>query len=263
MSAAAASTRPTWRDISKTRAFLTHLALSGLVVGTVVAIVFTVWYPGPFFDAAGTSSVLRVLIGVDLVVGPTLTAIVFKPGKPSLAFDLSVIAAIQIAALAYGVSVLYQERPYYMVFAIDRFHILARKDVYPEGADENGWDEKPWIGPRPVIASLPAGTKAKQRLLEETLFEGKPDIEQRPEFWSPYSEQLSAVTERAEPIEKLRREKADLDDDIDAIVRDRAVPEDRLGWLPVIAKRGDMTAVIDRGDGSIVAVLDVEPWPLL
>jgi hypothetical protein len=263
MTRPATSERVRWRDVSKTRAFLTHLALSGLAVGTVVAIVFTVWYPGPFFEATGTSSVLRVLISVDLIVGPTLTAIVFKPGKPGLTFDLCVIATIQITALAYGVTVLYQERPYYMVFALDRFHILAHKDVWPEGADKNGWDDKPWIGPRPVFASIPTDVKGQQRLLEETVFEGKPDIEQRPEFWSPYAEHLSAVEKRAEPIEKLRLERADLDNDIDAIIRDRGESEESLGWLPVVAKHGDMTAVIDRDDGSIVAVLDVEPWPLL
>ena len=63
---------------------------------------FWVWYPTPYFAIDGGWQVLRILAGVDVVLGPLLTFIVFKIGKPSLKFDMSCIILMQIGALIYG-----------------------------------------------------------------------------------------------------------------------------------------------------------------
>ncbi len=56
-----------------------------------------------------------------------VTLIVFNPGKrlALLRLDLAVIGTIQAAALAYGVSVIAEARPVYMVFTVDRFDLVA------------------------------------------------------------------------------------------------------------------------------------------
>jgi len=254
---------PFWLEVSKPRAFFGHLGLSALVVAIVILFVFFVWYPSPFFEATGTASVLKVLIGVDLVVGPLLTAIVFKRGKPYLKLDHSVIAAIQLAALIYGVSVLYEERPYYMVFAVDRFHVLADKDAVIADPADLSWIDKPAIGPAAIVANLPTSLEAQQRLLEETLFEGKPDIERRPEFWAPYDEFTDMIAARTADLSKIRRGAPEMTDRLDALVLRSGKPESELGFLPVAAKKGNVSAIIDRTDSTIVGVLDIDPWPLM
>ncbi|TDJ46048.1 MAG: hypothetical protein E2O51_03835, partial [Gammaproteobacteria bacterium] len=190
-------------SISKLQAFLIHLTGSALVVGTLCAVIFFVWYPAPYFAAKGASGVLLVLIGVDLILGPTLTLILFRPRKPGLVFDLSVILTIQLAALVYGTTTLYQERPYYLVFAVDRLEILAYKDVDSSMIEYEELRRKPFIGPILAVASLPEGQDEFQRLLEETAFEGKPDIERRPEFWSPYANRSDDVIARARSLAEL------------------------------------------------------------
>jgi hypothetical protein len=55
------------------------------------------------FDIAGGWEGLRIVIAVDLVLGPLLTLVVYKAGKSSLTFDLSCIAIFQIACLGGGV----------------------------------------------------------------------------------------------------------------------------------------------------------------
>lgn len=264
MNTVSLTSRPAgWLEVSKLRAFLSHLAISGSIVGIVVALVFFVWYPSPFFQATGTVSVLRVLIGVDLVLGPMLTAIVFKPRKPYLKLDLAVIATVQLAALIYGVSVLYQERPYYMVFAVDRFHVLARKDAVIENPAETAWIHKPFIGPVTVVANLPADLAARQRLVEETVFEGKPDIERRPEFWGPYETYGHEIGARAAKLGKIRTGAPASVAALTALVKRSGKPESELGFLPVVAKKRNVTAIVDRSSNSIVGILDVDPWPLL
>ena len=45
---------------------------------------------------------MRGDVGKTTVVGPLLTLIVFRAGKPGMKFDLAVIGLVQVAALAYG-----------------------------------------------------------------------------------------------------------------------------------------------------------------
>jgi hypothetical protein len=68
---------------------------------------FFVWYPPPYFEVDGGWRILRILAGVDVVVGPLLTLILFKPGKPGLKFDMTCIALMQIGALVYGGTIIY------------------------------------------------------------------------------------------------------------------------------------------------------------
>jgi hypothetical protein len=258
--------RKGWLDISRGRAFFTHLACSATVVGLVCALIFFVWYPHPYFQAAGAWNVLRVLIGVDLVVGPLLTLIVFKPGKWGLKFDLCAIATVQLAALIYGITVIYSERPYFTVFALDRYYVLARKDVDQEqladpalvAAERIG--RKPARGPLLVVATRPSDAAGMQRLLDETVFGGKPDIQHRPEYWENYAQAATQVVARAQPLATLRAERADSAGAIDRLVAKLARPEAELGFLPIVAKNRDLAMIVERASGLPIEVLDVDPW---
>jgi hypothetical protein len=255
-----------WLEVSRGRAFFTHLCISATIVGAICALIFFVWYPHPYFQAAGAWNVLRVLIGVDLVVGPLLTLIVFKPGKWGLKFDLCAIATIQLAALIYGISVIYTERPYFTVFALDRFYVLARKDVDQEqladpalvAAERIG--RKPLRGPLLVVAQRPADDAGMQRLIEETVFGTKPDIQQRPEFWTTYGQAVGNVVVRAHPLAALRAERSDSAAAIDGLVAKLGLPEAELGFLPIVAKNKDLALIVEAASGLPLDVLDVDPW---
>lgn len=255
---------PSWLDVSRPRAFLSHLALSATVVGIVCALIFFVWYPHPYFQAIGAWSVLRVLVGVDLVLGPVLTLILFKPGKWGLKFDLAFIACVQLAALVYGVSVIYRERPYFNVFAVDRFTVHAYGNVdeaqWAEAVAAGRLDPKPWRGPTLVVATRPTDEAAYQRLLDETVFGGKPDIDRRPEFWSRYDEQAAQVLARQQPLATLRAARPDSHAAIGALVDALDVAEEQLGFVPMIAKNRDVSMIVDAKTGEPLEVLDVDPW---
>lgn len=255
-----------WLDVSRGRAFFTHLCGSATIVGLVCALIFFVWYPHPYFEAAGAWNVLRVLIGVDLVVGPLLTLIVFKPGKWGLKFDLCAIAVVQLTALIYGITVIYSERPYFTVFAHDRFYVLARKDIDEEQLADPALvaperiGRKPLRGPLLVAAKRPADDAGMQRLLEETVFQGKPDIQQSPKYWADYASQTTQVVARAEPLAKLRAARPDAGVVIERLVADLARPEAELGFLPVVAKNKDLAIIVEASSGLPLEVLDVDPW---
>src|SRR4051812_36214776 len=117
--------------MSRWRASGIHLLLSAAMAAAVLAFMLSVWYPGPLFEAAGGSHLIFILVAVDVTLGPLITLIIFKTGKPGLKFDLAVIATLQVAALAYGMHTVYLARPVYLVFTKDRFDLVSAKDLDP------------------------------------------------------------------------------------------------------------------------------------
>jgi len=245
--------------VSKKTAFLCHFSLSLLVVGTVLAIVFLLWYPGLYFRVVGAMEVLKVLIGVDLVLGPVLTLILYKPNKPGLLVDICMIAAIQLSALVYGVSVIYQERPYYAVFSVDRFEVLAERDVDLSSIPDAERFVKPWGQPLVVFANLPTDTEARNRIIEETLFEGKPDIHRRPELWSSYDERADAVISRAKPLANLVALRPDVAGEITALMG-QYDNTDQLVFVPIMGKRRVFSLVLDTISKHPLEIIDIDPW---
>lgn len=247
-------------SVSRLQAFLIHLTASALVVATLCAIIFVVWYPAPYFTAKGVSGVLWILVGVDLILGPTLTLLLFRPRKPGLIFDLSVIVTIQLAAFVYGATTIYQERPYYLIFAVDRFEILAYKDVDSSMIEYEELRRKPFVGPILAVASLPKDQDELQRLIEETLFEGKPDIERRPEFWSPYANRSADVIARATSLAELLARNPQARTEIARVTDTLNSGIDSLAYLPLVGKEASFAFVIDAETATPVAIINVNPW---
>jgi uncharacterized membrane protein YeiB len=113
--------------MNKIKAFLIHLLISAGVIGLLLLNIYYIWYPKPFFEISGVIEPLKLLIIVDVIIGPLLTLIVYKKGKETLVMDLSVIALIQIAALVYGLYIINGGRPSMVVFNSGQFHYLAEK----------------------------------------------------------------------------------------------------------------------------------------
>ena len=121
----------------KLKALLIHLGLSILLVGLVIGSLLFFFFPQLFIGVSNFKEVATLIISIDLILGPLLTFVVFQPKKKTLKFDLSVIAAIQISALAYGAYALYEVHPVYVTFNIDRFTIVSAKDAKPEKAQHD------------------------------------------------------------------------------------------------------------------------------
>ena len=227
-----------------------HLAISAAVVGAALALIFFVWYPAPYFRIAGAFEVVQILIGVDLVLGPALTLLLYRPGKPWVKLDLAVIAAVQITALVYGLWTIHSERPLYMVFAVDRYVMLGERDIDPATLPDEIAAARPARGPLYVAALLPEDVEERQTLLF-ALLDGEPDIEYRPSYWHLLDTELAAVQARVEPLSALG-----LQDD------DRLAGfDDDVGFLPVVYKtRTPQALVVRRTTARPVGVIDVNPF---
>ena len=119
--------------MSRYSAFAIHLGISFLIFVVLTYLVVFEWYPGIFFDSDGGWRGIRIIIAVDLVLGPLLTLIVFKAGKPGLKFDMTAIALLQIVCLTAGTYVVYSERPLAVVFSDGRFSVMNKRDYIDAG----------------------------------------------------------------------------------------------------------------------------------
>ncbi|MEM8981485.1 MAG: hypothetical protein AAGC71_00570 [Pseudomonadota bacterium] len=237
--------------MSKIQGFLLHLAISTLVVGAALAIIFFVWYPTPYFAVAGAVDVVKVLVGVDLVLGPALTLLFYRPNKPGVWFDLSVIACIQLVALGYGLWTIHSERPLYMIFTVDRYVMLSARDIDPATLPAEWQQRRPTTGPLYAVATMPTDRDAQQELLFEIL-EGAPDIEYRPERWTLLSESLEVITARMEPLSELP---PDHGDDVSRFANAN------VGFVPVTWKVDTaMALIVDRDTALPVGVIDTNPF---
>jgi hypothetical protein len=238
------------------------LSISAAVIGSVFAVVFFVWYPQPLFEVVGGWYLRRLLFLVDVVLGPVLTLIVFKPGKPGLRFDLTVIAIIQVVALVYGTATTFRERPYYLMFAVDRFEVVANKDVDQSQIRYDALREKPWIGPIKVFARLPEDPDALSAFMEEVLFEGKPDLNRRPEYWHPYDDHASNVSAEAIPVSALLEENDDIATKARQLAETYKGDHRSIGLVPLLGRDADYSMVIDMDTGEQLEIIDIDLYVL-
>ena len=249
-------------QLSRWQAAAGHLAISAVVGIVVLAAMVLVWYPPPYFTAAGGNDLVFLMVGVDVALGPLLTLAVYNPAKGlgRLRFDLAVIAICQAAALAYGVHVMYTARPAYLVYAVDRFDlVMANLLTDAELAKANPpFDRRPIGRPPTVGARVPDDWALKEESLFLAL--GGIDLTQQPRFFVPYPEIASEAAKRAAPIASLRKLNADQIEAIDRIVRSAGRPEAELAWLAARGPNRDFVVIVDATSGAIVDKAMLKPW---
>lgn len=238
-----------------------HLVLSALVALTVVMLVLAVWYPQPYFQAMGGETLLRLLIGVDVVLGPLITFIIFDPRKPSLKWDLAAVGVLQVAALAYGGFVMFEARPVYNVFTGDRFEIAAANTIDDESRSRAApeFQHLPMAGPQLVAARSPADAKERAQITFTSAI-GGPDLVDLPHLYVPYAQVTSEVGRAARPLQRLASRGADEATAVQAFIASSATNAASLGYLPVRARNRDFAMVVDRQTGAVAGYIPVNPW---
>ncbi len=238
-----------------------HLLLSALIATTVFLVIFRLWFPDVLFTAAGGATLFFLIAGVDVTLGPLLTLVVFNPGKKGLPFDLAVIAVLQVAALSYGVHVLYEARPAFIAFVKDRFELVRANDIPAAnyaGARDPRYSTAPLTGPQLLGVRLPTDPAEVLRLLDSAL--GGLDAQYFPKYYVPYDEVRAEVAKHGQPIAKLRRLNPGRDKEIDAVLASLGRKESDVAFLPMRAGRLDLAVLVDPRDGTVLRTCDFQPW---
>lgn len=241
--------------MTKSQAFVKHFLLSAFIVAIALTVIFKVWYPYPYFSIAGAHRVLQILIGVDLILGPLLTLVLYKPGKKWLWFDMSFVAAVQVAALIYGLTTIYGQRPYYAAYVVDRYVLMTATDIDASEIPPQFAATRPRAGPLYVVAKLPVDPETREKLMFE-LVGGAPDIQYRPDLWHIYENESDYLREKLKPLKSL----SGLDPAIDQFIKDKASGEaGELLYAPIQGTAGAyMTLVVAAESLEPLDVIDVD-----
>jgi hypothetical protein len=215
-----------------------------------------IWYPPPLAQAAGLTDLAYVIVGVDLVLGPLLTLVVFNPAKKTLRVDLACIVLLQLGVLAYGVHTIGAARPAWLVFNADRFDLVLAHEFetrYVEKARVE-YRSVSWIGPRWVASVNPSDAEERNKLIFESA-SGGPDLPQRPDLYVPIEGQQVNLRRHAKSLDELKNFNS-----AEAIERLHQDWPEADAWLPLMARARPMIVVLRKSDAKVIGVASLWPW---
>lgn len=208
-------------------------------------------------SAEGVWTFLFIVATVHIMLGPVLTFIIFKPGKKGLMFDLCFIAIVQLGALLYGGSILYQERPVFLVFAVDRFVLVSADDIEYDKLGQALVKGNERSGPVPVYAKLPEDEKLRIKFAMEVM-QGAPDLEYRAEFYEPYANNLDYVLPKRLKVESLKKVSDEYRVKIEFF--QSRFCKNNCAYFPLVGKKRDVLLVINIDNGLVLGGIELNPW---
>ena len=233
------------------KAFGLHLAGSAVILSLVLGGLYLGWYHWPGWYLTGVSSVVPVLAGVDLALGPLLTLVIASPAKPrrELARDVGIIAAIQIIALAYGSVQLWNGRPLYYAYSETVLQVVQAYDIDPAEAAlarERNLPLAPhWYSlPRWIWAPLPQEPAERERIMGSAM-SGGTDVIGMPRYYRPWEQGLPALRAQLKPVDQVGyfvgRQKKQLEERMQAA----GLPVDKANAIPFTGRGRALLAVLD------------------
>ena len=242
------------------RAASIHLFASAFIAALAAALVFLVWYPSPYSALAGGTSLFLLLVSVDVVMGPALTAVAASPGKgrAELTRDLAVIVVLQLAAFGYGLYTMALARPVALAFEIDRFRVVTAADIEAASLAEAppGLQTLPWTGPRQIAAIKPTDPAEQMEAMELGL--AGFDLSMRPKYWREYAPLADAAWRAARPLPLLLTQYPQVADEVARIAKEAGQPVQALRFLPLMSRRESWVSVIAEPGAKVVGYLPVE-----
>lgn len=237
------------------QAALIHLGCSALIALAAAALVFLVWYPWPYSVLAGGIGLFILITGVDVVMGPLITLVVFDRRKPwsELRRDLAIVVLLQLCALGYGLHVIFVARPVALALETDRLRVVRAGDVAET--------ELPLAPPSmrqlsltgPVLLRTERPTDPAEVLETVERAMSGFDLGMRPKYWRAWDAAASReVLAAAKPLDALRVRYAARRAEFDAAVARTGLKAPQLRYLPMLSQHDDWIALVDAQSGNLV-----------
>lgn len=246
------------------KAFLIHLGISLVVLAVLLYIVIFIWYPPPFFAYDGGWQGVRLIAGVDIVLGPLLTLMIYNPSKGmrKLKRDLAIIAIIQFSSLAAGTWIVADQRTAMVTFANNRFVSMNQTQVKESGVTEEVLSALKINRPPMAFVQLPDDASDRNELIMSNLG-GKP-LFKRGDLYQPLTtKNRLKIVEQGFALEDV----AAVSDELATSVREFLARVDKRAGevvaLPLYCRYGVVSLVLDRKNGEIIDTLEVSHDQLL
>jgi len=247
--------------MTRWKASFIHLLISIAIVGSVAAYIIYFWYPLALIPMAKVDKLLGLVGGIDLIVGPLLTLIVYKTGKASLKMDLTVIALVQAAFLSLGLYTMFQSLPVFLVASSNTFDLVFAPDILPEQLAKARLPQYQTLGftkPQLVGVKMPTDSEAQSRIMNSA-FTGVGDLQTMPEYYVEYQEMIPEILANSFPL--LAGKNAS--EQAVSIMRDAAKnygknPDD-VHFMHLGSARGFAVMLVDAKTGQVIGPVNVDP----
>ena len=237
-----------------------HLLASIALAALVSALVFGIWYPAPYAAVAGGTSLFFLLVSVDVVMGPALTAVIAGPSKPLHEFrrDFALIVVLQLAALGYGLYTMAMARPVYLAFEVDRMRVVVAADVEPASLAEAppALRQLPWFGPGLIAAVKPSDPAEQLKSVDLGL--AGVDLSMVPRNWRDYTSQAPLVWATAKPVDKLLARYPAIASQVAALAAASGQSPQALRYLPLMSRQASWVTLLAEPGARVVGHLPVD-----
>ena len=245
--------------MSQFKAAAYHFLISIAVVGAIITLMLTLWYPQAYFKLMGGKTLIYLIAGVDVFMGPLLTMAMFKAGKKLLKFDLTCIALLQVAAMSYGVYVMFEARPIFTVFNQDAFYVASVVDIVPseltKGKTE-GLRTASLTGPRLAAIGKPKDYKNNE---DSLLIYAQGKMACRyPMVYEDYAKYHPDVVKAGKALSDLAGINSDNKTSLDAFLRKAHRPVTDFLFLPIYSAVSQMSVIVDAKTGEFIQIIDAK-----
>lgn len=232
-------------------AFGLHAIFSLLLLALALFLVFKLWYPAPLDQAMGVIEVFWFILGVDLILGPLLTFLIFNPKKKELKRDLIIIIIVQLSAYIYGLYTVAEGRPVWQVFVVDDIELVRAIDIQEKNSQ---YPFHLFNKPQWVAAVYSEDPKIAQEQKQTEMFDGI-SLAARPKAYQPLSSRKVQIRSKIKKLDSLKQFNSA--EQIKLTLHQ--YPYNIIGYLPVKGFAEDMVALFD-DDLNAVAIVNLRPW---
>jgi hypothetical protein len=233
------------------KAFSLHFLSSATALTLILGSLYFGWYRWPGWHLAEVTTVVLVMVCVDVVLGPTLTFIVASKNKTRrvLTRDIGIIVVVQLCALTYGSVSLWNGRPLYYAFSENLLQLVQAYDIDAKEA-EAGRQQNPELAPhwyslpRWIWAPLPQNAEESRKIVVSAIIGGD-DVISMPKYFKPWNDGQTSLRSKLKKVDDVpyfaKSEKKKLKERMKAA----GLPDDQLNTMPLTGRGHPLLAVFD------------------
>jgi hypothetical protein len=242
------------------KAFAWHLLGSASALSVTLGLMYLGWYHWPGWYLADMPTVLAIMVGVDVVLGPLLTFVIADPGKTrrALARDVGCIVLVQLIAFTYGTITLWNGRPLYYAFSVNCLSVVQAQDL-ERGSTANAGNSAlapHWYSlPRWIWAPLPDDSEEAGHIIQSAI-QGGYDVTARPGYFRPWASGAAELRRQLTRVDDIKlftlKEKELLKTRMIAM----GLAPDRPDAIPLTGRKRPLLVVFDPSDLRLLAYIE-------
>lgn len=232
-----------------------HFLVSLGVFSAFLFLLLYAWYPEPYFTASGGLQGLKIVILVDLVLGPLLTFVAFNKSKPKavLTRDLVTIVTIQMGALFWGIYAVSGQRPVAIVFYENSFFTVP-KDALSKHYAEYPLYQDLIKNPRQLIYSEKPVTVEGIDEMRERIDTYDLPPHHHIEYYRGFKDFFPNAKQYSSDIDEITRTNKSMKKQLAEILQKQKAPKEAFIYLPLRSRYRNIILVFD-ADGNTIGYL--------